>query len=236
MTKYRGVNKVSIDTFNSGAFDTTKWTSITGADRKTNGSGLDAGLQSKQTYDLTNKIVAMKWRTPSGTTGVSTECDFAFFDSANHFMGFALFVSAAAQALGSQAQLFAGGGPTVSVGSFSGFNSQLVDGVWVGVGFLMGNKLRVFTSTDDGATWSLVQGAAFTGSITMTALTVYLETYHTNNDVAQYHTRTDEIAIFSLRTAKVRVSGAWADANAMVRVGGAWQLALPKRRVGGAWV
>src|ERR1700761_3218502 len=125
MTKYRGVNKVSLDTFNTGTTpSTTTWTNLTGADvsitsgqldildRLQTSGGADPGIASKATtYDVsTTKIMAWKWRTPSGGHTSSTELDFFVEDSAGRYAGLAIWTTSSSAAMGSKATLYGGGG------------------------------------------------------------------------------------------------------------------------------
>jgi hypothetical protein len=257
MTKYRGVNKVSIDTFTGTTLSSTTWTNRTGADvyvgaTTVGGVSLATGMLhiedqagypgiiSKTKYDVTNKILAVKWRTKSGAaTGSTTEVDLELDDGGNDVgVGMAMYVSATPS---SASQFYESGGlATISdpSGSSSGMGSALADNTWVGLGMVGPEKiLRCFTSTDDGATWTYFRGVPIGGTFDPTSVAWTIECGHSNTpDLKGYFLNVDEAALFSLRTAKVRVGGAWVDAYPKVRVGGAWVSALPRRRVGGSWV
>lgn len=243
MSQYKGI-KTSIDTFTGSTLNSSLWTSNTGADLTVSGGSLNCedqiafpGVTPKTFYNLRNNILAFRWLTPTGTTTPTTEFDFDVEDASGaNSIGVAMYVGNAATDAN---QFYANG--TVSVSDSGGSNATLgtttPNGTWIGIGMIGADKVvHVFTSPD-GVTWTLHRKITYTGTIDTTALGLYLGTGHTDSGATKsWFSHIDEVALFALHNAKVRVGGAWVDATTKVRVGGAWVLANPKRYVGGSWV
>lgn len=237
------------DDFNDNSFDTTLWnrtnsTSVVEASAVMTLSETSSNVEliSKNTFDLTNGIVAAKI-SKNNTAAAATEAYINITD-------------AATLAAGNQAQATSTGtagtiswdnrgsctitSPT-NVGTPVGptASSGWTAGTWWGIGNMGATNVLHLYKSSDGQTWTEMSHVTLGGTFSKTAAHVE---FMTNNGgtTTTFQMVVDDVSYFLPTTivGKVRSAGAWVTPTAVkVRSGGAWvDPTAVKVRSGGAWV
>lgn len=194
-----GYSETVVDDFNDNSFSTAVWNTPNGTANITE-SGEELHMKtsttatqvvSKAAYNLATSIVAVKWRTPTGTATSSCVFYLNANDGSNQ-------VNIALSPSNNGRDFSNGGKATVTNKVITGSGTAIPDGTWIGLGMLGNDNVCHAYSSPDGITWSEWGRFTVGGTLNKTSVNIKITaSYSTSSESPTWTAVLDEIGVWT---------------------------------------